>query len=299
MFGACEICGADDWSEVYAGPVRDGAFGSLTDDGARVARCGGCGTARLAERHCREESIYETERYRELLAERPDSADFFARHDVLQPERLEQFPLHALRDRVIADVGCGAGSFLDHVAGLPRRAIAVEPCKNYHDRLTAKGYRTYPYASDALVEEAGEVDFAFSFSVIEHVADPRAFLADIRGLLRPEGRLLVSTPNRDDLLLQVLPDAYPPFFYRTVHRWYFDVPSLTECARRAGFEPVEARCAQRFGLSNFLLWLRDRRPSGHDPLPHLERPILDRFWKEYLAQEGVGDYLYLTFAPAR
>ena len=46
MYLPCEICGTDDWSTIYEGPVRTGSFGTETDDG-KVLRCGGCGVDRL------------------------------------------------------------------------------------------------------------------------------------------------------------------------------------------------------------------------------------------------------------
>lgn len=48
-FDRCEICASDNWSIAYAGPVRDGAFGSLTGPQSEVGRCGTCGVERLDE----------------------------------------------------------------------------------------------------------------------------------------------------------------------------------------------------------------------------------------------------------
>jgi hypothetical protein len=93
-------------------------------------------------------------------------------------------------------------------------------------------------------------------------------------------------------LIDLKEDAYKPFFYRSVHRWYFDTESFAYCARAANLKVVESRCVQRFGLSNALLWLRDGRPSGSTLLPHLDNPLLDSLWKGHLESTGVGDYLY-------
>lgn len=294
FFKACEICGGDGWKIVYAGPVRDGAFGNLTDDGARVARCGGCGVERLDEEHCKEEEFYKGESYRELLKKPTDAAGFFAEHDVVQLRNLEQLWPESVRGKVVADVGCGAGSFLDHIAGLASEVIAIDPCEPYHEFLASRGYKVYPLAKDAAAEPAGPVDWAFSFSVVEHVPNPRSFLEDIGKLLKPDGRLMVSTPNRRDLLMEILPDDYQPFFYRAVHRWYFDIPSFSACADRAGLEVIEIRVHQRFGLSNTMLWLRDRQPRGSKALPHIRSDLLDHLWRSYLEREGVGDYLYFV-----
>ncbi len=294
-FDVCEICGADGWRAIYRGPVRDGAFGNLRD-GAIVARCGGCGVDRLAERLCPDESFYETDAYRRKLGQGLTTGAYFAAADALQGFALEAIEPASLRDKTVADVGCAGGSFLDHVAGLAGRLVAIEPSSIYRDSLAERGYAVFPYAADAAAEFGGKVDFAASFQVIEHVRDPRGFLADIRPLLSPGGSLLITTPNRRDILMDLLPDDFPAFFYRVVHRWYFDADSLAECARAAGFTVDNVRFVHRYGLSNALAWLRDRRPSGLARLAGIE-PAADRSWAGYLEQSGRADCLYMFLKP--
>ena len=294
LFPDCNVCGTQGWIPVYEGPVRDGAFGNIRD-GAVVAECVGCGVQRLDEASCHSEDIYADESYRELLGEAVDSAGFHAAHDPLQLERLNVVDPMTLRGKVIADVGCGGGSFLDFVSGLSRWVVAVEPGQPYHAALRRRGFHVYDYTASALDDCAGSVEHAFSFQVIEHVEAPGPFLSEIADLLAPGGRLTVSTPNRGDLLMGLLPDDYPPFFYRTVHRWYFSADSLARCGRAAGLDPVETRYVHRFGVANTLRWLRDRVPGGRDPLPGLDDHALDSIWRDSLAREGTADTIYMTF----
>ncbi len=288
-FRTCEICGSTDWREAYRGPVRDGAFGRLTAP-TIVARCGHCGVERLAETSTKDDDFYKGTEYRSALNEATDAVGFFAEHDRLQLQNLQQLWPETLRGKTIADIGCAAGSFLDHVKGLPARAIAIEPCIPYHRSLSERGFEVY--ASPSGMNDPASVDWAFSFSVIEHVGDPKSFLTDIRAMLKPGGRALISTPNRADVLMSLLPDTYPSFFYRAVHRWYFDADSLANCARQAGLDVEQMRCIHRFGISNALIWLRDRKPGGQAALPNINAPLLDAVWARSLEMEGNGDYLY-------
>jgi 2-polyprenyl-3-methyl-5-hydroxy-6-metoxy-1,4-benzoquinol methylase len=293
-FAACEICGSRAWASAYHGPVRDGAFGRLTPTTV-VGLCRECGAQRLDESTAKDDDFYSSRNYRSLLAEPTDAAGFFAEHDILQLQNLQQLWPNSLRGKIVADVGCAAGSFLDHVRGLVAQAIAIEPCSEYHDSLADRGYTVYPFTRQAL--EAGvRVDWAFSFSVLEHVGNPRAFLHEIGAILAPNGRLLVSTPNCRDILMSLLPDEYPRFFYRSVHRWYFDRESLARCVRHAGLKVVEMRCAHRFGLSNAMMWLRDRRPGGRGQLTYVGTPLFDALWARGLEAQDVGDYLYAVLA---
>lgn len=293
-FPDCGACGAQAWIPVYEGPVRDGPFGNNRAD-AVVAECAGCGVRRLDENSCHDDAVYSDESYRRMLGEEADTNGFHAAHDPLQLERLNVVNPMTLRGKVVADVGCAAGSFLDFVSGLARSVIAVEPGRPYHDALRRRGFHVYDHASHALDDCAASVEHAFSFQVIEHVGEPRAFLADIAGLLTPGGKLTVSTPNRADLLTELLPEDYPPFFYRCVHRWYFSADSLARCGKAVGLVPAETRFVHRFGVANTLRWLRDRRPGGRDPLPGLDDPALDSVWRDTLAREGTADTLYMTF----
>ncbi len=295
-FARCEICGEDRWQRFYAGPIRDGAFGSVRE-GAEVAQCDGCGVARLDDRFCLEDALYATEHYRDRLDQASDIDSYLKLHDAVQSFTLDALWPHSLRGLTIADIGCAGGSFLDQVAGMAKQLVAVDPARMYHGDLRQRGYAVFSDATAAAKDFVGKVDLAVSSQVIEHVADPRSFLANIATLLAPGGRLLVSTPNRNDIMMELLPDDFPAFFYRTVHRWYFDAASLASCARAAGLEPVATRHIHRYPMANALHWLRDRRPRGHDVMAPLDATT-DGFWKGWLEATGRADCLYMSFVRA-
>ena len=295
-FDRCEICGANDWSEVYGGAVRDGVFGNSREQAA-VARCAGCGVDRLAEECATPESVYETAAYRKKLQQGLDSESYFRLHDELQIHTLQALWPNSLRGAVVADIGCAGGSLLDHLQGISAVQVAIEPSDVFRESLTQRGYRVYPYARAASRDWAGQINHAFSIQVIEHVRNPLSFLKEIRELLAPGSRLVISTPNRNDILMALLPDDFPEFFYRTVHRWYFDAKSLADCARRAGFDVVETRFAHRYGMANAIAWLRDRRPTGQSRIDAIG-PLADDLWRSYLEQSGQADCIYMTLQPS-
>jgi SAM-dependent methyltransferase len=252
---------------------------------------------RLAEESCIPESFYETQEYRAKLRQGLGTDAYFAEHVDLQIHTLRAIWPQRLRPATVADIGCGAGALLDHLRGWTTRQVAIEPCDLYRDDLVARGYHVYPYAHEAARDWAGQVDFAFSIQVIEHTMNPRVFLEQIRPLLRADGRLVISTPNLRDILLTLLPDDFPSFFYRVVHRWYFDAESLSACARRAGFEVATVRHVHRFGMANALRWLRDRKPTGNARMEGIAQ-VADDSWAGYLESTGRSDCLYLVLRPA-
>ena len=95
-------------------------------------------------------------------------------------------------------------------------------------------------------------------------------------------------------MLDILPDDYPSFFYRTVHRFYFNAKSLTEAGRRAGLETISIRYLQRYRMDNALLWLRDRRPSGTKSFSPINEEM-SKMWKERLQELGRSDCIYAIY----
>jgi 2-polyprenyl-3-methyl-5-hydroxy-6-metoxy-1,4-benzoquinol methylase len=291
---ACTICGEGDRVPVYTGRIREGRFGELSQSDCTIMECRGCGVRALEERELNLTSFYESDAYREHVDGSAAAADYFVRHDAEQLRHLTAIGTGNLRGKVIADVGCGAGSFLHCVEGMASRVVAIEPSQTHRSVLCQRGYLTFPYTADALAEVKGMVDLAVSFSVLEHVDNPEQFLREIRQLLKPHaGTLVLSTPNADDALVDMLPVDYPQFFYRRAHLWYWTPNALSTLLLRAGFTSVAVMPLQRFGVGNFLGWLRDRAPQGEKTFG-VATPAVDAVWKAELERLGVCDYLFAS-----
>jgi 2-polyprenyl-3-methyl-5-hydroxy-6-metoxy-1,4-benzoquinol methylase len=185
MFNPCEICGADAWTIVYEGDVRAGSFG--TTIGGKVARCGKCGVARIDESTSISALDYESDEYRIAMDQGLEVENFFLHADPTQIYNLGAFWPIDFRGKVIADIGCGAGSFLSNVSGLAKKIVAVEPTQRYHNSLRQCGYEVFSYASEASKVHPDGVDIAVTFQVIEHVLNPTVFLKEIASLLRGGG----------------------------------------------------------------------------------------------------------------
>lgn len=285
----CLICGSTRLEVFYKGTIRMGSFGKWSETDHEITECRDCGARHLPPLMGNLDDYYRDGTYRQDLDQGNTLKKYFELTDDDQPHKLQLLGPHSARGKVIADIGAGAGPFLDLVKGMAATTIAVEPNEAYHASLRERGHLCYPSTQAMLREWAGKVDLAVSFSVIEHVERPREFLEEIRAALKPAGRLLTSTPNADDLLLEICP-AYPRFFYRKVHLWYFTPPALTRLANLAGFATCRIIHQHRFDLANAMLWLRDGKPSGVGKLT--TSPALDDAWRNFLEQSGRGDYLY-------
>jgi hypothetical protein len=65
---------------------------------------------------------------------------------------------------------------------------------------------------------------------------------------------------------------------------------LQNLARLAGFAGCDVHFEHRFDLSNAMIWLRDKRPSGLGTLK-LDG-AMDAAWRHTLTATGRSDYLY-------
>lgn len=153
----------------------------------------------------------------------------------------QEFVHMFLRDRPpgrLFDAGCGDGQFLHLMKqrgwqgkGVDFDAAAIETGKKkYGVDLEVGDFQTVP------IEESS-FDAVTMSHVIEHVPDPISCLDKCRRLLKPGGRLVVTTPNIRSLGHQTFKGAWrglePP---RHLH--IFPHHMLGECARRAGLKVV-------------------------------------------------------------
>lgn len=103
------------------------------------------------------------------------------------------------------DVGCGPGMLLAAAAAEGRRGVGIDVSMVWlivaQRLITAWG--GVPILAGASAEALpladGAVSGAVSLDVIEHVGDPRGFLAEIDRVVAPGGRIALSTPNRYSL----------------------------------------------------------------------------------------------------
>jgi 2-polyprenyl-6-hydroxyphenyl methylase/3-demethylubiquinone-9 3-methyltransferase len=101
------------------------------------------------------------------------------------------------------DVGCGAGLLAEPLARLGAAVTGIDaaPESIAVARAHAQGQGlAIDYRAGGIEALAGErFDLVVSMEVIEHVADPGAFVAGLAGALAEDGLLILSTPNRTPL----------------------------------------------------------------------------------------------------
>jgi len=159
---------------------------------------------------------------------------------------LDECDLKPLKARRAADIGCGAGLLAEPLARLGAEVTGIDaaPENIAAARLHAQGQGLeIDYRVGGVETLEGTYDLVTCLEVLEHVAEPRGFVAGLARILAPDGLLILSTPNRtamSRLLLTGLAEATGRI-PRGTHDWdKFLAPDETSALLRdAGLEIVD------------------------------------------------------------
>ena len=113
--------------------------------------------------------------------------------------RIDEHERRPLAGKRAVDVGCGAGLLAEPLARLGADVTALDaaPENVAVARHHAGGQGlAIDYRVGGIEALPGTYDLVTSMEVIEHVADPRAFIEALAARLADGGLLILSTPNR-------------------------------------------------------------------------------------------------------
>jgi 2-polyprenyl-6-hydroxyphenyl methylase/3-demethylubiquinone-9 3-methyltransferase len=122
----------------------------------------------------------------------------YVRDQIDQHWQCDECSRRPLDGRTALDVGCGAGLLTEPLVRLGARVSGIDASPELiavaREHAAAMGLAIDYHAGD-VQELEGSFDLITCLEVIEHVADPAAFLQALARRLAPGGLLILSTPN--------------------------------------------------------------------------------------------------------
>ncbi len=207
----------------------------------------------------------EIEKFQNMAAEWWDPDGKFKPLHMLNPCRLDYIttqvaaefgrdlagdaPFAGLR---VLDIGCGGGLLSEPMARLGAEVVGADPAARNIPvaRLHAEQSGLTIDYRETTAEDlaaAGEAfDVVLNMEVVEHVADPQAYLDACRSLLKPGGLMICSTINRNPksfAMAIVGAEMVMRWLPRGTHDWakFITPDELCGMIRKAGLEPVDRK----------------------------------------------------------
>ena len=163
----------------------------------------------------------------------------------------------------LLDFGCGNGEMLEVFGSTFNRVMGLEPDSGAREIATQRGFKVVSDISD-LENIKENFDLITLFHVIEHIYNPIELLKKVSSLLKPDGFLIIETPNAQDALLSLYEcPEFENFTYWSHHPFLYSNKSLEILLESAGFKISLNSGVQRYSLDNHLYWISKGRPGGH------------------------------------
>lgn len=288
----CKICGSQNIKVIYNGLIRDGALNHFTSENIKIYQCDDCNVI-WHEPIIENSSYYESEEYRKSLEGTSEENDFYKLHDKESLDKFQYTGTTIFRHRIVCDIGCGCGAFLDYIKGVADKVIGIEPSSKYREIMNRKGFYTYAYAQEAIKDFHNKIDVITSFDVIEHVQSPKEFLSDVYSLLSNNGQAIIGTPTDAPVMRELLGEIYEKnLLFSTQHPWILSEYNMNLMAERIGFKNIKFKYFQRYSIGNMLGWLKTKKPKS-DLKSDFITNTLNSVWKAQLEDNKFADYIVM------
>ena len=133
----------------------------------------------------------------------------------------------------ILDIGCATGALLARLRDRGWRVTGVEisPSAEYARDKRNLDIKTIPLEENHFPPESFDVIHASH--LIEHLNDPRSFLSEVHRVLKPDGRIFITTPNIDGFQARLFGDRWRSAIFD--HLYLFSARTLKALITASGF----------------------------------------------------------------
>lgn len=207
----------------------------------------------------------EIAKFEAMAAEWWDPKGKFAPLHMMNPVRLDyitaqiaaeygrdltgDMPFKGLR---ILDIGCGGGLLSEPMARLGATVVGADaaerniPVAQVHAEQSGLEIDYRHTTAEAMAAAGEQFDVVLNMEVVEHVADPLAYLTACQQLLKPGGLMICSTLNRNakSFAMAIVGAEYVMrWLPKGTHEWqkFITPDELFALIEKAGLDPVDRK----------------------------------------------------------
>lgn len=144
----------------------------------------------------------------------------------------------------LLDVGCGNGAFSGEMLQKGWACFGVEMLGDLAQEARSRGVDvSVADVSEGLPFMDTRFDVVFAGEIIEHQVDDEFFISECYRVVRPGGKLILTTPNLVSLgnrLLMAL-GKMPRYAYHDIHYRIYNLDILLNKLRKGGFAPIKVQ----------------------------------------------------------
>jgi 2-polyprenyl-3-methyl-5-hydroxy-6-metoxy-1,4-benzoquinol methylase len=155
------------------------------------------------------------------------------------------------RGRTLLDVGAYCGYFLDVAREGGFRPEGLELSRWAAGHARSLGFTVHGVPLEELAARGTQYDVVTLWDVVEHFADPREELAAAFRLVRPGGRIYLSTIDASSLVARLLGGQWP--WLMDMHLFYFGRATLAALLEEVGFRVTDVRTYTHIISADYLL----------------------------------------------
>ncbi|MBF9042397.1 bifunctional 2-polyprenyl-6-hydroxyphenol methylase/3-demethylubiquinol 3-O-methyltransferase UbiG [Rhodobacterales bacterium HKCCE4037] len=152
----------------------------------------------------------------------------------------------------ILDIGCGGGLLAEPMARLGADVVGADaaerniPVAQIHAEQSGLEIDYRHTTAEAMAAAGEQFDVVLNMEVVEHVADPLAYLTACQQLLKPGGLMICSTLNRNPksyLMAIIGAEHVMRWLPKGTHEWskFITPDELYDLIRNAGLDPVDRK----------------------------------------------------------
>lgn len=161
----------------------------------------------------------------------------------------DALPFQGLR---VLDIGCGGGLLAEPMARLGATVVGADaaerniPVARVHAQQSGLEIDYRHTTAEAMAADGEQFDVVLNMEVVEHVADPLAYLTACQQLLKPGGLMVCSTINRNpkSFAMAIIGAEYVMrWLPKGTHEWnkFITPDELFDLIRNAGLAPVDRK----------------------------------------------------------